>query len=164
MMMDWSILWWLLVALIVIVGLIGTVVPVLPGVPIVFAGLVLAAWVTDFVAVGWGTIGVLGALTVLAVMVDFLASALGAKRLGASPRAFWGAALGAVAGMFFGLIGIVIGPFVGAVVAEMSAGSGARQAGRSGYGVWLGMILGTAVKITIAFLMIGIFVTKYWVG
>ncbi len=162
--MDWSILWWVLVVVMVIAGMAGTVLPVIPGIPIVFAGLVLAAWVTDFVAVGWGTIGVLGALTVLAVTIDFLASAFGAKRLGASPRAFWGAAAGAVVGMFFGLSGIIVGPFAGAVVAEMSAGSGARQAGLSGYGVWLGMIVGTAAKISIGFLMIGIFVTKYWLG
>ena len=162
--MDWSILWWVLVAVIVIAGLIGTVVPILPGVPIVLAGLILAAWVTGFEPVGWGTIGVMAVLTLLAIMIDFLASAFGAKRLGASPRAFWGATAGAIAGMFFGLPGIILGPFIGAVAAEMSAGTSARQAGRSGYGVWLGMIIGTAAKISIAFLMIGIFVTKYWIG
>jgi uncharacterized protein YqgC (DUF456 family) len=159
-MMDWIILWWLLAALIVISGLAGVVVPALPGVPIIFAGLVLAAWSTDFEPVGWGTIGVLGALTVLSVMIDFLSAAFGAKRQGASPRAFWGATLGAVVGLFFGLVGIVLGPFIGAVAAELLAGSGAQQAGRSGYGVWIGLVLGTAAKLAIAFLMLGIFLTK----
>lgn len=160
--MDWTIVWWVLAVLIVITGLIGTVLPVLPGVPIMFAGLVLAAWLGGFEVVGWGTIAVLGALTALAILIDILSAAFGARRLGASPRAFWGATIGAVAGLFFGLPGIILGPFVGAVTAEFSAGHGARQAGRSGYGVWLGMVLGTAAKLAIAFLMVGIFLTKYF--
>jgi uncharacterized protein YqgC (DUF456 family) len=160
-MMDWTILWWILAALIIITGLIGTVVPALPGVPMVFAGLLLVAWSTGFETVGWGTIGVLAVLTALSVIIDFLSAAFGAKRQGASPRAFWGATLGAVVGLFFGLAGIVLGPFIGAVAAEMSAGSGAQQAGRSGYGVWIGLVLGTAAKLAIAFLMLGIVLTKY---
>lgn len=159
--MDWTILWWILAALIVISGLIGVVVPALPGIPVMFAGLVLAAWSTGFEPVGWGTIAVLGALTALSVLIDFLAAAFGAKRQGASPRAFWGATLGAVVGLFFGLIGIVLGPFIGAVAAELSSGRGAQQAGRSGYGVWIGLVLGTAAKLAIAFLMLGIFFTKH---
>ncbi len=160
-MMDWTILWWVVAALIVIIGLIGTVAPALPGVPLILAGLVLAAWSTGFEPVGWGTLGILAALTVLAVIIDVLSAAFGAKRQGASPRAFWGATLGAVVGMFFGLAGILLGPFIGAVAAELAAGSGARQAGRSGYGVWIGLVLGTAAKLAIAFLMLGIFLTKY---
>jgi uncharacterized protein YqgC (DUF456 family) len=159
--LDWTILWWILAGLIVITGFVGTIVPALPGIPIIFSGLVLAAWSTDFEPVGWGTIGVLGALTILSVMIDFLAAAFGAKRLGASQRAFWGATLGAIVGIFFGLFGIILGPFVGAVAAELSSGRGAQQAGRSGYGVWIGIVIGTAAKLAIAFLMLGIFLTKY---
>lgn len=162
--MDWTIFWWILAALIILIGLAGVVVPALPGIPIMFAGFMLAAWSTDFEPVGWGTLGVLGALTVLSVMIDFLSTAFGAKRQGASPRAFWGATLGAIVGLFFGLVGIVLGPFIGAVAAEMSAGSGAHQAGRSGYGVWIGLVLGTAAKLAIAFLMLGVFLTKYIFG
>ena len=162
--MDWTILWWLLAALIVIGGLIGTVVPALPGVPLILAGLVLAAWSSGFEPVGWGTIGVLAVLTAVAVVIDVMSAAFGAKRQGASPRAFWGATLGAIVGMFFGLAGILLGPFIGAVAAELAAGRGAQQAGRSGYGVWVGLVLGTAAKLAIAFLMLGIFTTKYLVG
>jgi uncharacterized protein YqgC (DUF456 family) len=159
--MDWTILWWILAVLIILVGLAGVVLPALPGIPIMFAGLMLAAWSTDFEPVGWGTLSVLGALTILSVIIDFLSAAFGAKRQGASPRAFWGATLGAVVGLFFGLVGIVLGPFIGAVAAEMSAGSGAHQAGRSGYGVWVGLVVGTAAKLAIAFLMLGVFLTQY---
>jgi uncharacterized protein YqgC (DUF456 family) len=159
--MDWSILWWILAGLLMIAGLVGTVVPALPGVPMVFAGLLLLAWSTGFEPVGLGTLGVLGILTALSILIDFLAASLGAKRLGASQRAFWGATLGAVIGLFFGLPGIILGPFVGAVSAELSAGRGAVQAGRSGYGAWIGIVLGTAAKLTIAFLMLGIVLTKF---
>lgn len=162
--MDWTILWWILAGLIVITGLVGTILPALPGIPIILAGLVLAAWSTGFEPVGWGTLGVLGALTALSVLIDFLAAAFGAHKLGASQRAFWGATLGAIIGMFFGLPGILLGPFIGAVVAELSSGRGAQQAGRSGYGVWLGIVLGTAAKLAIAFLMLGIFLTKLLIG
>lgn len=160
--MDWTIIWWILAALIVIGGLAGTIIPALPGVAMVFAGLLLAAWADGFETIGWPTIGVLGALAVVAWLIDFLAAAFGAKRLGASPRAFWGATFGAIVGMFFGLPGIVLGPFVGAVVAELSVGRGVQQAGMSGYGTWIGIVIGTAAKLAIAFLMLGIFLLKLW--
>ncbi|NIP19429.1 MAG: DUF456 family protein [Xanthomonadales bacterium] len=161
--MDWTILWWVLAALIVIGGLAGTIIPALPGPPLVFAGLFLGAWAGGFEAVGWATIGILGALTVLAWLIDFLAASLGAKRLGASQRAFWGAAFGALVGMFFGIPGLLLGPFVGAVVAELSVGRDMQQAGRAGYGAWVGVVLGTAAKLAIAFLMVGIFLFQQFV-
>ena len=161
--MDWTILWWVLATLIVIAGLAGTIIPALPGVPLVFAGLLLAAWAGDFQAVGWTAIGILGVLTALTLLIDFLAAALGAKRLGASPRAFWGATLGAIVGIFFGLPGILLGPFLGAVGAELSAGHNMHQAGRSGYGAWLGVVLGTAAKLAIAFVMVGIFILNQFI-
>jgi uncharacterized protein YqgC (DUF456 family) len=158
--MDWTILWWLLAGLIVIAGLAGTVIPALPGVPLVFAGLFLGAWIGNFETIGWITVGILAMLAIVAWAVDFLASALGARYLGASSRAFWGATFGAIVGIFFGLPGIVFGPFIGAVVGEISGGSDLLQSGRSGLGAWLGMVVATAAKLAIAFLMIGIVIFK----
>jgi uncharacterized protein YqgC (DUF456 family) len=162
--MDWSVLWWLVAALLVVGGLVGTIIPSLPGVPLVFAGLLLAAWASGFEQVGATTLAILGALAALAWLIDFLAAALGAKKLGASTRAFWGATFGAIAGMFFGLPGILLGPFVGAVVAELSAGRNVQEAGRAGYGAWIGVIIGAAAKLAIAFLMVGIFVFRHFLG
>ncbi len=155
--MDLSILWWILAVILVIGGLAGTILPALPGVPMVFAGLLLAAWVTGFEPVGAGTLAVLGALAAIAWLIDFLAAAMGAQRLGASPRAFWGAMIGAIVGMFFGLPGIILGPFVGAVVAELSGGRSVSDAGRAGLGAWIGTVVGAAAKLAIAFTMVGIF-------
>jgi len=158
---DWTNLWWLLATLIVIAGLAGTVVPALPGVPLVFAGLFLGAWIDGFRAVGWGTIGVLAVLTVIAVVLDFVASAAGARYLGASSRAFWGATVGAVIGIFFGIPGMLLGPFLGAVLGELGAGRNLVHSGKAGIGAWLGMVVATALKLAIAFLMIGLFLFRF---
>ena len=130
--MDWNILWWLLAGLLIIAGLVGTVVPALPGAPLVFAGLFFGAWIGDFETVGWVTIGILAALAALAWAIDFVAAALGARYVGAGPRAFWGATVGALVGMFFGLPGLVLGPFIGAVLGELSGGQGLARSGRAG--------------------------------
>ena len=130
--MDWTLLLWLLAALLVVAGLAGTVVPALPGVPLVFAGLFLGAWIDDFQSVGWVTLGILGVLALVAWLVDFLAGAAGARYLGASPRAFWGATLGAIVGIFFGLAGMLLGPFIGAMIGELSVGRNLAQSGRAG--------------------------------
>ncbi len=158
--MDWTILWWMLIVLLVAAGLAGTVVPALPGVPLVFAGLLLGAWLGDFEAIGWVTLGVFAGLTALTLLVDFLAGAFGARYAGAGVRAFWGATIGAIVGLFFGLPGIVLGPFAGAVVAEISGGRSWAESGRAGIGAWLGMILATAFKLAAAFLMIGWFAIR----
>jgi uncharacterized protein YqgC (DUF456 family) len=148
-------------ALLVIVGLAGTVVPILPGVPLVFAGLLFAAWADGFQRVGAVTLVILGLLTLLAVAADLAATAFGAKKMGASPRAVLGATVGAIVGIFFGLPGLVVGPFVGAVVGELSANRQLLHAGKAGLGTWLGLLLGSIAKLTLAFLMVGVYATAW---
>lgn len=154
--MDWTILWWILAGLLVIAGLAGTVIPAIPGVPLVFAGLFFCAWIGDFETISWVTLSIMAVLTVFAWVVDFIAGAFGARYLGASSRAFWGATIGAIVGLFFGLAGIILGPFIGAVIGELSGGNDVVSSGRAGVGAWIGMVVATAVKLGIAFLMIGI--------
>lgn len=158
--MDWIILWWIIAALLVLAGLAGVVVPALPGVPLVFAGLLLGAWAGDFQQVGWATIGFLAILAIIAWIADFLAGAMGTRYMGASPRAFWGATLGALVGIFFGLAGLLLGPFIGAVVGELSGGRTWAHSGRAGIGAWLGIVLATAVKLGLVFLMLGVYFTS----
>ena len=158
--MDWDILWWLLATLLVLAGLAGTILPALPGVPLVFAGLLLGGWLTDFTTMGWATVAIFALLTVVAQVVDFLASAYGARYAGAGVRAFWGATIGAVVGIFFGLPGIILGPFLGAVIGELSGGNSWRASGKAGIGAWLGLVFATAFKLSVCFLMIGIFLLQ----
>jgi uncharacterized protein YqgC (DUF456 family) len=153
-----QILLWLVAALLIVAGFAGLILPMLPGIPLVFAGLVLLAWAENFAYVGWITLTLLGVLALLSYGVDLLAAAFGAKRFGASPRAVTGAALGAFAGLFLGLPGIVLGPFVGAVIGEFSRQAAARSAMHAGVGATLGLLFGALLKIALAFTMVGVFV------
>jgi hypothetical protein len=157
-----TVLLWLLVAALVLVGLAGAVLPALPGVPLVFAGLWLGAWIDDYARVGGWTVAVLGALTALALIVDFVASVLGAKRVGASRQAIAGAAVGAVVGIFFGLPGLLLGPFIGAVLGELAAQRGVDQATRVGVATWLGLLFGTLAKLALSIAMVGVFAFAYF--
>jgi uncharacterized protein YqgC (DUF456 family) len=151
-----------LAAFVVIVGLIGTVVPVLPGVLLVFGGLFLAAWAEGFTRVGAAGLTLIGFLAALAFGADFVASWLGAKRVGASPAALLGATLGAFVGLFFGLPGLVLGPFLGAVAGELFARRDLAQAGKVGLGTWLGLLAAALAKVVLAFLMIATFFAFYF--
>lgn len=156
--MEWETAAWLvLAAIVVVVGIVGTVAPAMPGAVIVLAGLALAAWVEGFVYVGPGALAGLAALTVLTYVVDFAATALGAKKLGASRRAMVGAAIGALVGLFFGIPGVLIGPFAGAVIAELSNQKSFDEASRAGLGAWIGMVFGAAAKLALVFTMVGIY-------
>jgi uncharacterized protein YqgC (DUF456 family) len=154
---------WSLAILLMSIGAAGIVLPALPGVPLIFAGMALAASIDDFQRIGWLTITVLGVLTIIAVVIDFAASVLGAKRVGASRRALWGAFAGTIVGMFFGPVGLLFGPFVGAVLAELTVHGQPGRAGRVGVATWIGLLFGTVFKLAIAFSMLGIFAVAYFV-
>jgi len=160
--MSWDLLWYCLAGLLIIVGIAGTILPVLPGLPLAFVGMLLAAWVDDFHYIGPGMLILLALLTALALIVDFLASLLGAKRLGASRRALVGAALGTLVGIFFGIVGLLLGPFVGGLVGELTAGSSMRRSAHIGLGAWIGFVVGSVLKITLAFTMLGVFLLAIW--
>ena len=146
-----------LAALLVIVGLLGVVLPALPGLPLVFAGMLVAAWAGGFEEIGVFPLVVLGLLTLVSFLVDFWATAHGAKRVGASRKALVGAVLGTFAGLFFAPIGLFIGPFVGALVGELLHGRELGAAARVGFGTWLGIVLAIVLKLGLAFAMLGIF-------
>jgi uncharacterized protein len=153
-----TILLWILAAVLVTVGMAGLFLPAIPGAVVLFAGLAMAAWADDFAYVGVKTLTALGVLALLTYPADFIASAFGAKRYGASPRAVSGAVIGAVVGIFFGLPGILVGPFFGAVVGELLTQRHLGKAGRAGLGATLGLVLGVAAKLALAFSMLGIFI------
>jgi hypothetical protein len=154
---DSTLLLFLLAALLIALGLAGLILPVLPGVPLLLAGLVVAAWAEGFERVGWGTLAAIGLLGLLGSFIDFAAGAFGAKRFGASRAGIAGAAVGAIVGLFFGLPGVLLGPFLGAVAGELLACRHPREAGRAGVGAALGLAFGAAAKLALAFTMIGVF-------
>ena len=148
---------WVLAAALVIIGIAGLALPALPGAPLLFCGLVVAAWAEDFAYMGTGGIIVLAILAILTYPVDIMAGALGAKKFGASRQAMIGAAIGALVGIFFGIAGILLGPFIGALIGELTQQRELRKAGLSGVGATIGFLLGAVAKLAIAFAMIGLF-------
>lgn len=156
-------LWlWLLALGMIGLGLAGTLLPVLPGMPLIFAGMLLGAWIDDFARVGYITLAVLAAITLLGIAVDVISGVLGAKKLGASRAAVVGAAIGTLIGLFFGLPGLVLGPFAGALAGEWSARRDMRAAGKVAVGTWIGMLVAAVVKLSLVFAMLGIFALAYF--
>jgi uncharacterized protein YqgC (DUF456 family) len=165
--MDPTALFYLIAVALILIGLIGTLLPALPGLPLVFAGMLLAAWAGGFQHVGIPMLVLLGVLTLVSLVVDFWATALGAKRVGASRKAIIGAMLGTFAGLFFGPLGLLLGPFVGALVGELLhrrrlRGSDLGDAAKIGFGTWLGILLGVVLKLGLAFAMLGLFALAWW--
>jgi uncharacterized protein len=159
--MSVEVLWWVLALLLVVGGIAGSVLPALPGVTLVFLGLLLAAWIGDFQQVGPFPLVVLGLLTLLSFVIDLAATALGAKRVGATKLAVVGAALGTLAGLFLGLPGLILGPFVGAVAGELMSHGQVQQATRAGIATWIGLLFGTLAKLALVFTMLGLFALAY---
>lgn len=161
--MDTHTAYYLIAGALILVGLLGTVLPVLPGLPVMFAGMLLAAWADGFERIGAWTMVTLGVLLAISIAVDVLSGILGAKRVGASNKALFGAGLGGLVGIFFGIPGLLAGPFVGAAIGEMAHGREWREASKVGFGTWLGLALGAALKLALAFSMLAIFGLALWV-
>ena len=155
---------WFAVAALVLIGLAGAVLPAIPGVPLVFAGLWLGAWIDGYEKVSAWWVGVFGVLALVAMAVDMVATALGAKKVGASRLAIAGAVIGTFAGLFMGgLVGVLIGPFVGAVAGELIARGRMDQAMDVGIATWMGFLFGTLAKIALSLAMIGVFAAAYFI-
>jgi uncharacterized protein YqgC (DUF456 family) len=157
-----TIVLWLVAGVLIAVGIAGIVLPALPGTLLIVAGLGLAAWADGFARVSVWTFALIVVIGALSYGVDFVAAAFGARKLGASPRAVAGAALGTLLGLFFGLPGVIFGPLLGAIAGELTTHRDWKRAGRAGMAAWIGFAIGTAVKIAMAFSMIAIFVTAFF--
>ncbi len=169
--------WWLLAISLMVVGVAGAILPVLPGTILVLAGVFIGAWIDGFTRVSGWTVGFIAVLAVLAWATDYLAALLGAKKAGASPAAVAGAALGTLLGIFMGFVGLLFMPLLGAAAGEywhqarrhggfVQPGDhviASQQAARVGVATWLGQLIGTVVKVVLVFLMIGVFVVAYFV-
>ena len=149
---------YLIAGALILIGLIGVVLPALPGLPLMFAGMLVAAWADQFQRVPIWVIVILGLMSLAALLIDFLATSLGAKRYGAGKLAIVGAMLGTLAGLFFGIPGLLVGPFVGAMIGELMHGKQLAQASKVGMATWLGLIFGTGLKVAVAIAMLAIFV------
>jgi uncharacterized protein YqgC (DUF456 family) len=149
---------WVLCAALIVLGLVGTVLPLLPGTLLVWGGVVLGAWIDDFTRVGTTTVVVVTVLALLAWGLDYVAGLMGAQKAGASKQALLGAAVGTVVGLFMGLVGVLFMPLVGAAVGEYLARRDQGRAVKVGVATWVGIMVGLIAKVVLAFIMVGIFV------
>jgi uncharacterized protein YqgC (DUF456 family) len=153
-----DVIWWLIAIVLMAVGLIGTLLPVVPGAIVILAAAVLhQIMLGSEKSLGWWNVGALVLLTLLSYALEFAAGYVGAKRFGATKWGAFGAIIGALVGLFFPFPGLIIGPIVGAFAGELVAGKRLVNAGRAGWGTLLGNLAGMLGKLTIALVMIGWF-------
>ncbi|MFH1039431.1 MAG: DUF456 domain-containing protein [PVC group bacterium] len=159
MNLVWQILIWFIVAVFFLAGLAGSIIPGIPGPPLVFAGALFYGLVTDFREAGWIVLSVLGLLAALSQILDYLASAYGAKKFGGSSWGIWGSILGGLIGFIvFTIPGMIAGLFAGAVLMELWKGKKETGAAlKVGGGSLLGFLGGTLMKAIVSLLMIGLF-------
>ncbi len=141
----------------ILAGLAGTILPMLPGTLLVWGGIVLGAWIDDFTRVSLTTVVVISLMGLLAWALDYAAGLLGAQKAGASKLALIGAAVGTVVGLFMGLVGVLFMPLVGAAVGEFLAQKDQSRAVKVGVATWIGIMVGLVAKVVLAFMMVGLF-------
>ncbi len=151
-----------LAAMLILVGLAGAIVPAVPGIPLIFGGIWLTAAVDHYRHLGPGWLVGIAVIGTIGLTADLLAGALGAKRVGASQQAVWGAFAGTLIGLMFGLPGLLLGPFVGAVLGELAAGRSALRSAHVGMGAWLGLIFGTLIKLVASLMMVALSGAGWW--
>ena len=148
---------WVVAVMMMAVGVAGTILPAIPGATMVFGGIALAAWADGFTRIPVWVVVVAGLLAALTWVIDFMAAAAGAKRVGASGWAVVGAAVGTIVGIFTGFVGLIFLPLAGAALGEFAAKRDLIRAGKVGVATWLGLLIGTAAKVAIVFAMLGLF-------
>lgn len=147
----------IIVGVVMLVGLIGTCVPGIPGAPLILAGAVAHKMYFGERSASYGALALLVALTVLSLVLDFLGTLLGAKKLGATWRGMTGAMIGGIIGIFFNLPGLILGPIIGAFVFEFAGGRAWKESAQAGAGAMLGLVLGALGKVACCVMMIGVF-------
>jgi uncharacterized protein YqgC (DUF456 family) len=153
---------YLLAGALIVAGLAGAILPALPGIPMIFGGIWLAAAVDGYRHLGlWWLLGI-AAIGCVGVALDFVAATLGAKRVGASSQALWGAGIGTVVGMFFGVLGLFLGPFLGALLGELSSSRSVLRSAHVGLNTWIGLILGTLLKLVVSLVMVALMAAGWW--
>ena len=157
-----DILLYVIAVLLIVAGLAGAIVPSLPGIPMIFGGLWLIAWMDHFHHLGLWWLSGIALVGAIGLILDLIAGALGAKRVGASQLAVWGALAGTLIGIFFGLPGILLGPFLGAVIGELASGNSVLRSAHVGVSTWVGLIFGTLIKLISSVMMVALFGAGWW--
>jgi len=155
---------YILGALALAIGFAGVVLPALPGSLLLVLGVFLLAWAGNFAVLGWPTVIAAAVIGIAIGAVDYAAGMLGAKAFGASRWAVIGSMAGLVVGLFLGLPGILLGPAVGAIAFEYARNPDFERALRAGVGAFVGFLVGSVLKVTLAFVLVGVVLLRLLVG
>ncbi|MBI3120002.1 MAG: DUF456 domain-containing protein [Candidatus Kerfeldbacteria bacterium] len=148
--------------ILVLSGLAGSILPLLPGIPLIWLGILIVGWASGFTALSGTTIIVLGIVTLFAQSLSYISGVLGAKTFGATTMGTVGSFVGMIMGLLFlGGIGVIIGPFVGAIFGELLAGRSEQKALRASFGTLIGFFGGTFIQVLVAFVLFGFFVIGF---
>ena len=147
--------------LFLIIGIIGCIVPGLPGTPIAYAGLWIAQ-ATERVDFSWQMLLVWGIVTIVISILDYVVPAWGTKRFGGTKWGVWGSTIGVFIGLFFGAVGVILGPLVGAIIGELIAGKELPAALKAGWGSFIGILFGTIIKLIACGLMTVALIQAIW--
>lgn len=149
-------------AALIALGLASAIIPLVPGIPLIFGGIWLIAGVDRYHHLGLWWLLCIAVVGVVGLAIDLLSGALGVKRVAASPQAVLGALIGTAIGLFFGLPGVFLGPFLGAVLGELTAGGSVLRSTNVGVNAWLGLIFGAIAKLVSSLMMIALFGFAWW--
>lgn len=148
-------------SVLILVGLVGCVLPILPGPPISFVGLLMLHY-SSYGNFTSKNLWFFGVLAIVVTILDYVIPIWGTKRFGGSKRGQWGATFGLIAGLFLGPFGIILGPFFGAYLGEISGGGDSKMAMKSALGSFLGFLMGTGIKLITSGVMAYLFVAEVW--
>lgn len=151
----------ILAFLCLIIGIIGCIVPGLPGTPIAYAGLWIAQ-ATDHIDFSWQFLLIWGIVVVIISVLDYIVPAWGTKKYGGTKWGVWGSTIGVFIGLFFGAVGVILGPLVGAIIGELIAGKELEAALKAGWGSFIGILFGTILKLVACGLMTVALIQAIW--
>lgn len=138
--------------LFMLIGIIGCIIPGLPGTPLAYVGLWIAH-ATDRIDFTWQTLLIWGLVTLVVSILDYVVPAWGTKHYGGTKYGVWGSTIGVFVGLAFGAVGVILGPLVGAVLGELVSGKEWQQAIKAGWGSFIGILTGTILKLICCGLM-----------
>ena len=147
-------------AALIIIGFIGSALPVIPGPPLSWAGYLLLKW-TSYVSDNENyetMLWIMLFFVILVTLLDYVVPVWGTKKWGGSKAGMWGATIGLIVGLFLGPIGIIVGPFLGAFIGELTTGKEQKEALRSGWGSFLGFLLGVGMKLMVCATLLFLFI------
>ena len=148
--------------LIVLTGILGSILPILPGPFASWVGLLLL-YLTKAIPIDWTVLGITLGVAIMVSIIDYVLPILGTKKFGGSNYGIYGSMIGLVFGIFFGPLGIIVGPFLGAFIGELIKDhKDAKKALKAAVGSFIGFLSSTLLKLAVCFVFAGMYIATFW--